>query len=330
MLNRLPPTIARWDNRRGMPGESFGMRSGSLVSALWITAAAAGLFAAPAAAQDAGVVADSAVAPPAAVDNDAANAPADTPLTPEEAAALGNALMFDPANLAYNKPAKPLRLPGLNDPTKLDVSRNDKPGAASTMVLNRPLASDWDAKVGADLNLAAAPSDGYPPSKPLAPAASQDSGAAWASVGVANLASVDARVDPGNDQGKLGTTLKRSIPVGSKFSVTLQDSYSVTETFAAPAPAPSDVPLMAVPPTPPPAAPVPQIWGSQKAVKFDVLTTGTTFGAGLTTASNDPVTHNTFSADQKLYGPLHVTTAVTDFGQVTASKSISAGLKLNW
>ena len=64
--------------------------------------------------------------------------------------------------------------------------------------------------------------------------AGRDSGAAWASVGVADLATVDARVDPGNDQSKLGTTFKRSIPVGGKFSVTLQDSYSMTETFGAP------------------------------------------------------------------------------------------------
>ncbi|MFY9880600.1 MAG: hypothetical protein WAK39_14545 [Pseudolabrys sp.] len=40
-------------------------------------------------------------------------------------------------------------------------------------------------------------------------------------------------------------------------------------------------------------------------------------------ASNDPVTHNTLSAEQKLYGPLQVTTAVTDFGQTSSSKSIS-------
>ena len=140
--------------------------------------------------------------------------------------------------------------------------------------------------------------------------------------------SVDARVDPNNDQGKLGTTFKHSIPVGGKFSVTLQNSYSVTETFSPPATAPSDLPLMAAPAADRP--PTPQIWGSQKAVKFDILPTGTTLGAGVTTASNDPVTHNTFSADQKLYGPLHVTTAVTDFGQPTASKSITAGFKLNW
>jgi hypothetical protein len=36
------------------------------------------------------------------------------------------------------------------------------------------------------------------------------------------------------------------------------------------------------------------------------------------------------SAEQKLYGPLHVTTAVTDLGQTTSNKSITAGFKLNW
>jgi hypothetical protein len=85
---------------------------------------------------------------------------------------------------------------------------------------------------------------------------------------------------------------------------------------------------MAVPSTGTPGAS--QVFGNEKAVKFNVLPTGTTFGAGLATASNDPVTHNTFSAEQKLYGPLHVTTAVTDVGQSTSNKSITAGFKLNW
>ena len=58
--------------------------------------------------------------------------------------------------------------------------------------------------------------------------------------------------------------------------------------------------------------------------------TGTTLAAGITTASNDPVTHNTLSADQKLFGPLHVTTAVSDIGEPTSKKSITAGFKLTW
>jgi hypothetical protein len=321
MLNRLTPNIVRQKYRPGSGGV-FGMRQGAIVCAVWITATSACAF--PAAAQDAGAPVDSAAA------DAGANPQADAPLTPEESATLGSALTFDAADLAGSRPVRPLRLPSLNDPNKFDVSHSDKPDGSSTLTVKQPLASEWDAKVGADLSLAAAPADGATPSKPfpLKPAG-RDSGAAWASVGVADLATVDARADPGSDQGKLGTTFKRSIPVDGKFSVTLQDSYSMTETFGAPTPAPSDVPLM----TEPAATPAPatqQIWGSQKAVKLDVLATGTSLGAGVATASNDPVTHNTFSADQKLYGPLHLTTAVNDVGQPTISKSISAALRLTW
>ena len=280
------------------------MRSGAIVCVVWITAASACAF--PAAAQDAGA--------PVAADAEE-NPLADVPLTPEESAALGNALTADAADLAGSRPVKPLRLPSLNDANKFDVSHSDRPDGSSTLTVKQPLASEWDAKVGADLSLAAAPADGATPSKPfpLKPAG-RDSGAAWASVGVADLATIDARVDPGNDQSNLGTTFKRSIPVGGKFSVTLQDSYSMTETFGAPTPTPANQ----------------QIWGSQKAVKLDVLTTGTSLGAGLATASNDPVAHNTLSADQKLYGPLHLTTAVNDVGQPTVSKRISAAFRLTW
>jgi hypothetical protein len=242
MHNRLAPNIVRLKYRLGSGGV-FGMRSGAIVCAVWIKAASACAF--PAAAQDAGAPADS-VAADAEV-----NPQADAPLTPEESAALGNALTVNAADLAGSPPVKPLRLPSLTDANKFDVSHNDRPDGSSTLTLKQPLASEWDAKVGADLSLAAAAPDGATPSKPFAlKPAGRDSGAAWASVGVADLATVDARVDPGSDQSKLGTTFKRSIPVGGKFSVTLQDSYSMTETFGAPTPAPSDVPLMTEPAAP--------------------------------------------------------------------------------
>ena len=168
---------------------------------------------------------------------------------PGENAVLGSALMFDPAALAGTAPAKPLRLPGLSNPKDLDVSRSGKPDGFSTVGVIQPLPTDWDAKVGADLGLAATAPDGDRPGK-LPPAAAT--------------------------------------------------------------------------PTPP------LVWGNEKAVKFEILPTGTTFGAGISSISTNPVTHNTLSADQKLYGPLHVTTAVTDIGQPTRDKRITAGFKLNW
>ena len=273
-------------------------------------------------------------ASPPANPTDEPSPPADSALSPDESAALGNALMVDPLNVAGPAPARPLRLPSMSNRPALDVSRTDKPDGSSTVVVKQPLPIDWDAKVGADLGLRPTPADSYQPDRPLAGTRDgRGSGAAWASVGVANLATVDARVDPANDQGKLRTTFKHSIPIGSKFSVTLQNGYSITETLSTGSVSPSDLPLMAVP-TVAATQPTPQVWGqawgNEKIAKFDILPTGTTLAAGLASTSTDPVTHNTLSADQKLYGPLHVTTAVTDVGQTYSSKSITAGFKLNW
>ena len=246
-----------------------------------------------------------------------------TPLTPEESATLSNALIFDPAALAI-PPKKPLRLPGLSDGKGFDVKRTEKPDGSATVVVKQPLQTEWENSVGADLK----PATGSAFDRPLPSTRdSSGGGATWASVGVPNVASVDARIDPSNEQGKVGTTLKQLIPFG-RFAVTLQDTYSVTETLGQPSAGSNDLPLMALPPAP--AAATPQVFGNERAVKFNILPTGTTLGAGVTTASNDPVTHNTLSAEQKLYGPLQVTTAVTDFGQAANNKSITAGFKVHW
>ena len=196
------------------------------------------------------------------------------------------------------------------------------------VTVKRPLSTEWNANVGADFSLAAPPPDLYQPVRPLpGQAYSGDaSGAAWASVGVVkNLATVDARLDGGSDQ--LGTTLQHSVPLGSRFSVTLRDRYAVSENFAVPSANPVALPVAA----PPAGAVAPEaIWSNQKEVKFDVLPTGTTLAAGIVSSNIDPVVHRTLRADQKLYGPLHLTTAVTDVGQPTANKSIGAALKFNW
>ena len=250
-------------------------------------------------------------------------------LTPEEQEALRNILNNAPT-VSYDAPAKQLRTPTLKQTKKFDMSRTDKSDGSSSLALKQPLPIDWDAKVGADIGLRNAPSITNTPDPWMSGSPDQrGSGAAWASVGlVPNLATVDARVDPSNDQGRVGTTFKYTKPVGSRFSVTLQNTYSVTETFSASTAAPSDFPMMAVP-TPTGLA-TPQVWGSEKAAKFDYLPTGTSFGAKVATSSTDPVTHNQLVAEQKVYGPLNVTTAVTDIGQTSASKSITARFKLNW
>ena len=255
----------------------------------------------------------------------AAPAP-ETPLTPEESAILRNALIFDPAALE-TPPKKPLHLHGSPDARGYDVKRTDKLDGSSTIVVKQPLQTEWDNSVGADLRATnTGASSAF--DRPLP--STRDNvggGSAWASIGVPNVGSVDARVDPSNEQGKLGTTLKQSIPFGGRFAVTLQDTFSVTQTLAQPMAGP-DLPLMALPPST--ATMSPQVFGNERAMKFNILPTGTTLGAGMTTVSNDPITHSTLSAEQKLYGPLQVTTAVTEFGQTTSSKSVTAGFRLHW
>jgi len=260
---------------------------------------------------------------PQVVDDSSALVP-EAPLTPEENAMLGNALVFDPAALA-TPPKKPLRLPRVSD-KDFDISRTEKPDGSSIVVVKQPLQTELSNSAGADLG----PTSGRSAfDHPLLTAGdSSPSGAAWASIGVANFGSVDARVDPFNEQGKVGTTLKQSIPFGGRFAVTLQNTYSVTETLGQPAMGPTDMPFMTLPTAATPGSS--QVFGNERSVKFNILPTGTTLGAGLTSVSNDPIIHNTFSAEQKLYGPLQVTTALTDFGQVTSSKSISAGFKVHW
>lgn len=249
----------------------------------------------------------------------------------DENALLGQALQFDPSSLSGAAPTRSLSLPALKRQKTFDVSRTaTNPDGSGTVVVKQALPTDWDAKVGADLGLAGNNPITYQPLEPLdAYSRRNTGGAAWASVGVTNAASVDARVDPTTDQGRLAGTLKHSMPVGSSLALTLQNSVSVTETFGAQGPsAPTGLPMAALPQDTG-SAPS-QVFGNEQAVKFNVLPTGTTLAAGLASSSVDPVTHNRLSAEQKLLGPLSVTTSVTDVGQTTVNKSISAGFKLNW
>jgi hypothetical protein len=315
MLNRFA-AIA------GHMTEGFGMRAGAIHIVLPAILAMCGALAVPprvALAQES----YAAASPPSNPTDEPATSEANE-LSPEESAFLGSALNLDPIIKNSDAPAKTLRLTRLSSPGNIDIKRTELPDGSSSVAVKQPLPIDWDAHVGADLGLAPEPS-GYLPGTAHP---NGGSGAAWASVGVLpSLATVDARVDSSNDQGKLGTTFKHTMPLGNKFAVTVQNSYSVTETFN------PSVAGSAVSSTPAPQAlsqSLSQVWGNEKAAKFDILPTGTTLGAGLASTSTDPVTHHTLSAEQKLYGSLHVTTAVTDIGQPISSKSITAGFKLNW
>lgn len=280
--------------------------------------------AAPAAAQQAPLT-----TPPAIADDLRGTVP-DSPLSPEDEALLRNVLAFDPAQIGIDSPVKPFNPPGRKPEKGLDVARTDRPDGGSTVVVNQPFATDWDSKVGVDLTRNVAVSSRDPVTNPLNSTKDDSgSGAAFASLSVPQFATVDARVDPSGDSGHLGTKFTRSLPVGEKLAVTFESGVSVTENFGQPQPTALDVPLM-VAPVSVTGEQTPHVFGQQNVAKLDILPSGTTLAAGVSTSSTDPVTHNSLSAEQKLYGPLHVTTAVNDIGQASESKSISAAFKLTW
>ena len=185
----------------------------------------------------------------------------------------------------------------------------------------KPSASLWDGKVGIDYRKPSIPGADFQPDQ-LANSAitDQSPGVAWATVTAPGLeaplgwdkTSIETRVDPSQEQGKLGTTLSRSVPVGDSVSVTLQNGLTVTRTL-------------------PSAAAPRQGWASSQALRFELLPTDTSVSVGADISSTDDKWLRTLSAEQKLFGgPVNVTGTVSETPGGDHSKSLKAGFKRTW
>ena len=256
---------------------------------------------------------------------------AEKPLSADEREMLSQTLQFDPHSLGTI--SHTLRTRRLTDvkSSGFEVSRTKHADGLSTVTFNKPIApaaSDWKARVGADLGMATDASASASPGNPLRVQRNANgANAAWASVDVREFATIDARVSPASEQGMLATTFKRSVPIGSNLSMTLQSRTSMTETFGR-GTSTSEIPLMALPAAD--GTTTTRVWGQENSARLNILTTGTTFGAGLSSSSTDTVTHNMLTAEQKLYGPVSVSTAITDAGQSWENKSVTARARFHW
>jgi hypothetical protein len=235
--------------------------------------------------------------PPAAPANETASELADEAMLPEG------------ATLDLSTPsAEELLAPGKLKPSKPFV---------------RDPRAPVDAKVGVDYRKPALPALEFRPDDLLSgKLGEQSTGVAWATVTAGlplgwDQASVDTRLDPAQEQGKLGTTLSRSLPLGDALSLTLQNGVAVSRSVANPAPG-----------TVPAAA---QSWSSSQAVRFNILPTGTAVSLGATVSSTDDKWLRTLSAEQKLFGgPLSVTGSVSETPTGEAATSVKAGFKRTW
>jgi hypothetical protein len=212
----------------------------------------------------------------------------------------------------------------LPDGEPLDLS-TPEPDLSKARALRRSgpaaLAPDWQGKAGIDYRKPAIPAAEFQPEQLLAGAMpDQSAGVAWANVNAPGLDAplgwdktvIESRLDP-QDQGKLGTSLSRSVPVGENVSVTLQNGVSVTRT----------VPGTGQPPA--------QIWASSQGLQFNLLPTDTSVSLGSAISTVDDKWQRTLSAEQKLFGgPFNVTGSVTESASGERSKSLKAGFKTTW
>jgi hypothetical protein len=245
-------------------------------------------------------------------------APAQEPQAAEEATQAGQPAEQD--DTAQDDSAQEMP-----DGEPLDLS-TPEPDATKPKSLQpfaaAPLASDWKGKAGIDYRKPAIPAATFQPESLLAGAVpDQSTGVAWANLNAPGLDEplgwdktvIESRVDPAQDQGKLGTTLSRSLLVNDNFSVTLQNGVSVTRTLAGP--------------LQPPA----QFWASSQAVQFNVLPTDTSVSLGTSFSTLDDRWQRTLIAEQKLFGgPFNVTGSVSESGAGEISRSLKAGFKRTW
>ena len=205
-------------------------------------------------------------------------------------------------------------------------SRAANPDGSVALTVGRRLPTEWDTRFGLDATLAPELSNaGVADTVLRGTSVNNSSGTVWGRItGPAPLfwdkTSMETRVDPGAEQGQFVATMSRTMPLGTHASVTLQDKYSVTQSLQGSV---ATDPQAAVPSTGP-------LWEADRSLRLNLTPTGTTLSAGLVTSNADHQWHNRFTAEQKIVGPLSVTTSVTDPATAESIKSIGARFKHTW
>jgi hypothetical protein len=206
-------------------------------------------------------------------------------------------------------------------------SSNLQDNGASSVSVRRSISPFWDARIGADMtvvNQGAGTTSADLLQRKISPNAAPEnsSGSAWAAItapGVGSIwdkTSIEARVDPTTEEGKLGTSISKSLPLSDAYSLTLQNRYDVIQQGFVPVPGV-------------PAHPSRNTETGQSA-KLAIGDTGTSFTAGRTLSSGDDKWLGKVGAEQKLLDGVTVSGSIGETPSGATNKSISAGYKRSW
>ena len=150
----------------------------------------------------------------------------------------------------------------------------------------------------------------------------QSSGTAWAAItapGVGSIwdkTAVEARVDPSQEQSKLGTSLSKSLPLSEQYSLTLQNGYNMIQQGIVPVPGIAGRPM--------------RNYETDQSAKLSIADTGTSFTAGQTLSSTDDKWLRKIGAEQKMFGGVSISGSIGETPLGTANKSLTAGFKQSW
>ena len=248
-------------------------------------------------------------------------------------------LNVDASTLATS-PASKARSPQGAASSETSWSSKDKSNGAAAVSVKQSLSPFWDTRIGADMTVArqpTAPTTSELLSEKLANGgnAPQSSGTAWAAVtapGVGSIwdkTAIEARIDPGQDQSRLGTSLSKSLPLGEQYSLTLQNGYNVIQQGHSSLPCADCVNLSAIP-VPGIAARPARNYQTEQSAKLSIADTGTSFIAGQTLSTTDDKWLRKIGAEQKLFDGVSITGSVAETPQGATNKSLTAGFKRSW
>ncbi|MGY3695939.1 hypothetical protein ACVIGA_006019 [Bradyrhizobium sp. USDA 3240] len=210
-----------------------------------------------------------------------------------------------------------------NDPS---WSTNNNANGSSAVSVKQSVSPFLDTRIGADMTVAkqGTMTTSEQLAERLANGGSlpQSGGSAWASVsapGVASIwdkTSVEARVDPGADQSKIGTSLSKSVPLSEQYSLTLQSGYNLIQQGFVPVPGIIGNPSRS--------------YDADQSARLSVTDSGTSITAGQTLSTSDDRWLRRVGAEQKLFDGVTVSGSVGETPQGTINKSIGAGYKRSW
>lgn len=207
----------------------------------------------------------------------------------------------------------------------LNWSSNPNANGSSAVTVKQSVSSFWDTRIGADMTVAKEPTT---MSELLADKAAnggnlpQSSGSAWAAATAPGAGSiwdktaVEARVDPGAEQSKIGASLIKSVPLSNDTSLTLQNGYSVNEQGTTALPGVGGH--------------ITRNYETDQSARVSIADTGTSITAGQTLSTTDDKWLRKVGAEQKLFDNVTVSGSVGETSQGAINKSLTAGFKKSW